>query len=86
LSKKVEVIQHTIFRPKFFFIEIYRSCKITIVACKIASLPENLPALVHFKSNNKAEVIVKVVRESGRSETTVIYDIEWTPKGYAETV
>jgi hypothetical protein len=49
-------------------------------------MPKNLPALVRLKSNNKAEVIVKVVREGGRSETTAIFDIEWTPKGYAETV
>jgi hypothetical protein len=49
-------------------------------------MPKNLPALVRLKSNNKAEVLVKVVRESGRSGTTVIYDIEWTPAGYTETV
>jgi hypothetical protein len=49
-------------------------------------MPKNLPALVRLRSNNKAEVIVKVVRESGRSVTTVTYDIEWTPAGYTETV
>ena len=59
---------------------------ISIPMSQVAKMPKNLPALVRLKSNNKAEVIVKVVRESGRSETTAIYDIEWTPKGYAETV
>ena len=59
---------------------------ISIPISQAAKMPKNLPALVRLKSNNKAEVIVKVVRESGRSETTAIYDIEWTPKGYAETV
>jgi hypothetical protein len=59
---------------------------VSIPISQAAKMPKNLPALVRLKSNNKAEVIVKVVRESGRSETTAIFDIEWTPKGYAETV
>ena len=63
----------------------YHKC-ISIPMSQVAKMPKNLPALVRLRSNNKAEVIVKVVRESGRSETTAIYDIEWTPKGYAETV
>ena len=63
----------------------YHKC-VSIPISQAAKMPKNLPALVRLKSNNKAEVIVKVVRESGRSDTTVIYDIEWTPAGYTETV
>ena len=69
--------------PKFT--DEYHKC-VSIPISQVTKMPENLPALVRLKSNNKAEVIVKVVRESGRSKTTVIYDIEWTPKGYAEMV
>jgi hypothetical protein len=59
---------------------------VLIPISQAAKMPKNLPALVRLKSNNKAEVLVKVVRESGRSGTTVIYDIEWTPAGYTESV
>ena len=63
----------------------YHKC-VSIPISQAAKMPENLPTLVRLRSNNKVEVIVKVVRESGRSETTATYDIEWTPKGYTETV
>jgi hypothetical protein len=57
---------------------------ISIPMSQAAKMPDNLPALIRLKSNNKAEVIVKVVRNSGRNESSVKYDIEWTPKGYSE--
>jgi hypothetical protein len=57
---------------------------ISIPISQVAKMPKNLPALVRLKSNNKAEVIVKVVRNSGSNESSVKYDIEWTPKGYSE--
>ena len=69
--------------PKFT--DEYHKC-VSIPISQDAKMPKNLPVLVCLRSNNKAEVIVKVVHESGRSDTTVTYDIEWTPKGYAETV
>ena len=59
-------------------------CCISIPISQAAKMPKNIPAFIRLKSNNKAEVIVKVVRESGRSESSVKYDIEWTPKGYTE--
>jgi hypothetical protein len=57
---------------------------VSIPISQAAKMPKNLPALIRLKSNNKAEVIVKVVRNSGRNESSVKYDIEWTPKGYTE--
>ena len=39
------------------------------------------PMYVRLKSNNKADVIVKVVRESGHDATHKFYAIEWTPEG-----
>jgi hypothetical protein len=57
---------------------------ISIPMSQVAKMPKNLPALVRLKSNNKAEVIVKVVRNSGSNESSVKYDIEWTPAGYTE--
>ena len=63
----------------------YHKC-VSIPMSQVAKMPKNLPALVRLKSNNKAEVILKVIHESGRSDTTVTYDIEWTPAGYTETI
>ena len=57
---------------------------VSIPISQVAKMPKNLPALVRLKSNNKAEVIVKVVRNSGSNGSSVKYDIEWTPKGYTE--
>ena len=61
----------------------YHKC-VSIPISQAAKMPKNLPALVRLKSNNKAEVIVKVVRNSGSNGSSVKYDIEWTPKGYTE--
>ena len=59
---------------------------VSIPVSQVSKMSEKLPALVRLKSNNKAEVILKVVHESGRSDTTVTYDIEWAPAGYTETI
>jgi len=40
-----------------------------------------LPTLVRLRSNNKAEVIVKVVSERTSDATHKTYVIEWTPAG-----
>ena len=40
-----------------------------------------MPTLVRLKSNNTAEVIVKVKSRSGGDKTHGLYEIEWTPEG-----
>ena len=60
------------------------SKSILIPMSQVEKMPKKLPALVRLKSNNKAEAIIKVVRNSGSNESSVKYDIEWTPKGYTE--
>ena len=40
-----------------------------------------LPKLARLRSNNKAEVIVKIKTRTGADATHVNYDIEWTPAG-----
>lgn len=60
------------------------SKSILIPMSQVEKMPKKLPALVRLKSNNKAEVIIKVVHMSGNDATGVRYDVEWTPKGYME--
>lgn len=57
---------------------------ILIPMLQVEKMPKKLPALVRLKSNNKAEVIIKVIRRGANDETGVRYDVEWTPKGYME--
>ena len=57
---------------------------ITIPISQVEKMPKKLPALVRLKSNNKAEVIVKVVRYAGGFALNAKYDIEWTPSGYLQ--
>jgi hypothetical protein len=57
---------------------------ILIPKSQVEKMPKKLPALVRLKSNNKAEVIIKVVHRGANDETGVRYDVEWTPKGYME--
>ena len=57
---------------------------ITIPISQVKKLPKKLPALVRLKSNNKAEVIVKVVSYASGSGSNAKYNIEWTPSGYLQ--
>ena len=57
---------------------------ITIPISQVEKLPKKLPALVRLKSNNKAEVIVKVVSYASGSGSNAKYNIEWTPSGYLQ--
>ena len=57
---------------------------ITIPISQVEKLPKKLPALVRLKSNNKAEVIVKVVSYASGSGSNAQYNIEWTPSGYLQ--
>ena len=54
---------------------------ITVPIAQVSSIPSELPALVRLKSDNKPEVIVKVVSLHSSSSTHHCYRIEWTPEG-----
>lgn len=41
----------------------------------------HLPMLVRLRSNNKAEVIVKVLKPHGKDDLYCTYNIEWSPVG-----
>ena len=55
---------------------------ITVPKLQVGKIPASLPALVRMKSNNKAEVIVKVVALHSDDGSHKNYSIESTPEGY----
>ena len=55
---------------------------ITVPKVLVSLIPAELPALVRLKSNNKAEVIVKILSLQSSSDSHRCYRIEWTPAGY----
>ena len=55
---------------------------ITVPKLQVDKIPASLPALVRMKSNNKAEVIVKVVALHSDDGSHKNYRIEFTREGY----
>ena len=53
---------------------------VTVPRAQISKIPDSLPTLVRLRSNNKAEVIVRLVSQ----HTEGTYKIEWTEEGYTE--
>lgn len=54
---------------------------ISVPTAQVPLIPTVLPALVRLKSDNKPEVIVKVVSFGSKSSSHHVYRIEWTPEG-----
>ena len=57
---------------------------ILVPITSVPYIPEKLPTLVRLKSNNKPEVIVKILDLAARTGTHQKYSIEWTPSGYLQ--
>lgn len=55
---------------------------ISVPVSQAGRMPGVFPTLVRLKSNNKPEVIVKVLSLHAKRSSHLDYYIEWTPEGY----
>ena len=55
---------------------------ISVPVSQVSRISSTLPTLIRLKSNNKPEVIIKVLSLHAKRSTHWDYFIEWTPEGY----
>lgn len=51
---------------------------------QVSKIPATLPALVRLKSNNKVELIIKILSPFGGDGSYKTYTVELTPSGYTD--
>ena len=55
---------------------------ISVPVSQVSRISSTLPTLIRLKSNNKPEVIMKLLSLHAKRSTHWDYFIEWTPEGY----